>query len=225
MSAHSNAYGAGELRYLLQFTKLQDVLNKPEIENINQYFQDLKDKKILSTIRTNYLTSLANINRKGEKYICDKMPHNFLLIDLIRFIFPEAKIVYCKRKPEDNCFSLLTQRFVEGRHLYCYNQKTLAQYYLLHEKLMNVWLARFKKEIFVLDNEELVNNQKKVTIELLDFCGLKWEDSCMEFYKSRRQVRTASLEQVRQPINNKSIGAWENYKPHLANMIEVLRNE
>ena len=225
LSAHSNAYGAGELRYLLQFTKLQDVLNKPEIENINQYFQDLKDKKILSTIRTNYLTSLANINRKGEKYICDKMPHNFLLIDLIRFIFPEAKIVYCKRKPEDNCFSLLTQRFVEGRHLYCYNQKTLAQYYLLHEKLMNVWLARFKKEIFVLDNEELVNNQKKVTIELLDFCGLKWEDSCMEFYKSRRQVRTASLEQVRQPINNKSIGAWENYKPHLANMIEVLRNE
>ena len=150
------------------------------------------------------------------------MPHNFLLIDLIRFVFPEAKIIYCKRKPKDNCFSLLTQRFVEGRHLYCYNQKTLADYYQLHENLMKVWLQKFKKEIFILDNEDLVNNQKNVTNKLLDFCGLKWEDSCMEFYNYKRQVRTASLEQVRQPINNRSIGAWKNYKPYLSDMIEIL---
>ena len=55
-----------------------------------------------------YFNSLANINRQGARYICDKMPHNFLLIDLIRFVLPEAKIIYCKRKPKDNCFSLLT---------------------------------------------------------------------------------------------------------------------
>ena len=168
---------------------------------------------------------IGNIKRNGEKYICDKMPHNFLLIDLIRCILPEAKIIYCKRSPEDNCFSLLTQRFVEGRHHYCYNQNTLANYYRLHEKLMKVWLTQFDKEIFILDNEQLVNDQKNITMKILDFCNLEWEDSCMEFYKSKRQVRTASLEQVRQPINKKSIGAWENYKPHLANMIEVLRNE
>ena len=149
-------------------------------------------------------------------------PHNFLLIDLIRFILPEAKIIYCKRKPADNCFSLLTQRFVEGRHLYCYNQKTLAEYYQFHENLMNVWLEKFRKDIFILDNEDLVNNQKNITIELLKFCSLDWEDSCIEFYKNKRQVRTASLEQVRQPINKKSIGAWESYKSHLGEMIGVL---
>ena len=193
LSAHSDVYGAGELRYLLHLTKLQDVINLPDTENISKYFKSLESSKILLNIRNEYFNSLANINRQGARYICDKMPHNFLLIDLIKFIFPEAKIIYCKRKPADNCFSLLTQRFVEGRHLYCYNQKTLAKYYQFHENLMNVWLKRFNQKIFILDNEDLVNNQKNITIELLKFCGLEWEDSCMEFYKNRRQVRTASL--------------------------------
>jgi tetratricopeptide (TPR) repeat protein len=222
LSAHSEVYGAGELRYLLHLTKLQDVINMPSTENIRKYFESLESSKSLVDIRREYLNSITNINRHGEKYICDKMPHNFLLIDLIRYIFPESKIIYCKRQPADNCFSLLTQRFVEGRHLYCYNQKTLAKYYQFHENLMNVWLKRFNQEIFILDNEELVNNQKNITIELLKFCGLDWEDSCMEFYKNRRQVRTASLEQVRQPINKKSIGAWVNYKTHLTEMMEIL---
>jgi tetratricopeptide (TPR) repeat protein len=222
LSSHSEVYGAGELRYLLQLTKLQDVVNNPEINNIEKYIENIKTKDTLLNIRKEYLNSLSNINRQGERYICDKMPHNFLLIDLIRFILPEAKIIYCKRDPADNCFSLLTQRFVEGRHLYCYNQKTLAEYYQFHENLMNVWLRKFKKDIFILDNEDLVNDQENITLQLLKFCGLEWEDNCIEFYKNKRQVRTASLEQVRQPINKKSIGAWENYKPHLVEMIEVL---
>jgi tetratricopeptide (TPR) repeat protein len=222
LSAHSDVYGAGELRYLLQLTKLQDVINKPEINNIEKYVENIETKEALSNIRQEYLKLLASINKRGEKYVCDKMPHNFLLIDLIRFILPEAKIIYCKRKPADNCFSLLTQRFVEGRHLYCYNQKTLAEYYQFHENLMNVWLEKFRKDIFILDNEDLVNNQKNITIELLKFCSLDWEDSCIEFYKNKRQVRTASLEQVRQPINKKSIGAWESYKSHLGEMMGVL---
>ena len=222
LSSHSEVFGAGELRYLLQLTKLQDVINDPGNNNIEKYFEDIGTRETLLNIREKYLKLLSNINRQGERYICDKMPHNFLLIDLIRFILPEAKIIYCKRKPADNCFSLLTQRFVEGRHLYCYNQKTLAEYYQFHENLMNVWLEKFKKDIFILDNEDLVNNQKDKTVELLKFCNLGWEDSCIEFYKNKRQVRTASLEQVRQPINKKSIGAWENYKSHLEEMIGVL---
>jgi len=223
LSSHSEVYGAGELRYLLQLTKLQDVINNPESQNIENYIKNIETKETLLNVREEYLRLLSNINRQGERYICDKMPHNFLLIDLIKFILPEAKIIYCKRKPADNCFSLLTQRFVEGRHLYCYNQKTLAEYYQFHEKLMNVWLEKFRKDIFILDNEDLVNNQKNITIELLKFCGLDWEDSCIEFYKNKRQVRTASLEQVRQPINKKSIGAWESYKSHLTEMIGVLQ--
>ena len=93
LSAHSEVYGAGELRYLLQLTNLQEVINKPEIDNINQYFQNIEVQETLSNVRKKYLNSLESINRKGEKYICDKMPHNFLLIDLIKSILPEAKII------------------------------------------------------------------------------------------------------------------------------------
>ncbi len=221
LSAHSKVHGAGELRYMMELTNLQDIV-QPDIEKVNDFFASLSLKETLLNIRTQYLKKIHDLNKHNSDFLCDKMPHNFLLIDLIRHVLPEAKIIYCKRKPQDNCFSLFTQRFVEGRHHYCYDQKSLARYYLLHEKLMKIWLKKFKKEIFILDNEELVNDQKNVTLRLLNFCGLDWEDSCMEFYKNKRQVRTASLEQVRQPINKKSIGAWENYKPYLNDMIKTL---
>ena len=190
LSAHSKVQGAGELRYMMELTNLQDIV-QPDIEKVNDFFASLSLKETLLNIRTQYLKKIHDLNKHNSDFLCDKMPHNFLLIDLIRHILPEAKIIYCKRKPQDNCFSLFTQRFVEGRHHYCYDQKSLARYYLLHEKLMKIWLKKFKKEIFILDNEELVNDQKNVTLRLLNFCGLDWEDSCMEFYKNKRQVRTA----------------------------------
>ena len=223
LSAHSDVYGAGELRYLMQLTNIENSGQSDE-KYLNEYFKNIKDSEFLLQIRNDYLKIIQNINLNKHGYVCDKMPHNFLMIDLIRNILPEAKIIYCKRKPEDNCFSLLTQRFVESRHQYCYDQKTLAKYYLLHEDLMKVWLHKYKNEIFVLDNEDLVGNQKKVTQDLLNFCNLKWEKECMEYYKTKRQVRTASLEQVRQPINRSSIGAWQNYKDNLHEMLNVLNS-
>ena len=223
LSAHSDVYGAGELRYLMQLTNIENSGQTDE-KYLHEYFENIKDSEFLLQIRNDYLKIIQNINLNKHGYVCDKMPHNFLMIDLIRNILPEAKIIYCKRKPEDNCFSLLTQRFVESRHQYCYDQKTLAKYYLLHEDLMKVWLHKYKNEIFVLDNEDLVGNQKKVTQDLLNFCNLKWEKECMEYYKTKRQVRTASLEQVRQPINRSSIGAWQNYKDNLHEMLNVLNS-
>ena len=147
------------------------------------------------------------------------MPHNFVLIGLINLILPEAKIIYCKRDPIDNCFSLYSHKFTELSHQYSYNQKVLAQYYKLHVSLMNEWIKNYGRSIFVLDNEELVNNQEDISKQLIDFCDLEWEDECLNFHKSNRQVRTASIEQVRQPINKKSIGAWKNYEKYLTELV------
>ena len=108
-------------------------------------------------------------------------------------------------------------------HQYSYDQKMLAKYYLLHEKLMQFWLKKSGNEIFVLDNEELVNNQESISKKLINFCDLKWEDQCLEFHKNKRQVRTASIEQVRTPINNKSIGAWRKYETFLKDMVSGLQ--
>ena len=107
-------------------------------------------------------------------------------------------------------------------HQYSYDQKMLAKYYFLHEKLMSFWLNKFSDEIFVLDNEELVNNQESVSKKLISFCNLEWEEQCLEFHKNKRQVRTASIEQVRKPINTRSIGAWKSYENFLNDLINKI---
>ena len=122
----------------------------------------------------------------------------------------------------DNCFSLYSHKFTELSHQYSYNQKTLAQYYKLHVTLVDFWIDKFKDSIFVLDNEELVENQEKVSKQLIEFCDLEWEDECLNFHKSNRQVRTASIEQVRQPMNKKSIGAWKNYEKYFKDCHQYL---
>ena len=73
-----------------------------------------------------------------------------------------------------------------------------------------------------MDNEELVENQEKVSKQLVEFCELEWEDQCLEFYKNKRQVRTASIEQVRQPMNKKSIGAWKKYEKYFKDLVTEL---
>ena len=151
------------------------------------------------------------------------MPHNFIFIGFIKLILPEAKIIYCKRDPLDNCFSLYSHKFIELSHQYSYDQVILAQYYKLHEELMKFWLEQYRNDIFVLDNEKLVNNQEKVSRELIDFCELDWEKQCLDFHKTKRQVRTASIEQVRQPMNKNSIGAWKNYKTHLQDLVSSFK--
>ena len=152
------------------------------------------------------------------------MPHNFIFIGLIKLILPEAKIIYCKRDPIDNCFSLYSHKFVEVSHQYSYNQKMLGEYYKLHQDLMRFWLKGYGKSIYVLDNEELVNKQESISKELISFCNLEWEKQCLDFHKNKRQVRTASIEQVRKPINNKSIGAWKKYENYLSEMLLELNS-
>ena len=222
LSSHSNIDGAGELNYLTEVSGLGNIIT-PDQKGLKSLENLISNEKIALKARREYLKSLGSLNTKNVRYICDKMPHNFVLIGLIKLILPESKIIYCKRDPIDNCFSLYSHKFTELSHQYSYDQKTLAQYYKLHTSLMDVWIKNYKNSIFVLDNEELVNNQEKISKELIDFCDLEWEDQCLEFHKSKRQVRTASIEQVRQPINKRSIGAWKNYEKYFDELVTELR--
>ena len=218
LSSHSDVTGAGELNYLAEVCGIKKLINTPE-KNLDDFLENISDQQRLEEIRDLYLQSLIKHRKNGTKYICDKMPHNFILIGLIKSILPQAKIIYCKRDPIDNCFSLYSHKWIEMSHQYSYNQKILAEYYKLHEKLMKFWFNLIP-DIFVLDNEILVQDQKKVTESLLNFCDLEWQKECLEFHKNIRQVRTASIEQVRKPINNKSIGAYKKYRSYLSDIID-----
>jgi tetratricopeptide (TPR) repeat protein len=220
LSSHSKITGAGELDFLAEVSDTR--LIQPTEEQVENLEKILRSKKDLKSARTKYLEKLAQRDEKNSVYICDKMPHNFIFIGLIKLILPEAKIIYCKRDPIDNCFSLYSHKFVDVSHQYSYNQKMLAEYYKLHQLLMEFWFKDYAEDIFVLDNEELVNNQETISKKLIEFCELDWEEQCLEFHKNKRQVRTASIEQVRKPMNNKSIGAWKKYENYLSEMIAEL---
>ena len=89
---------------------------------------------------------------------------------------------------------------------------------------MKFWFKKHADDIFILDNEELVNNQETMSKKLIEYCELEWEEQCLDFHKNKRQVRTASIEQVRKPINNKSIGAWKKYEDYLSEMLSELKS-
>ena len=223
LSSHSRVDGAGELSYLADLS-LMDKYIAPHANNLKDLTDTLHNEKKLTNVRNTYFEQLAAHKTKSKtSHICDKMPHNFILIGLIKLIFPEAKVIYCKREPIDNCFSLYSHKFIEMSHQYSYNQAVLAEYYKMHEKLMNFWIEKFGDSIFVLDNESLVNDQEKISREIIKFCSLEWEKECLNFYENKRQVRTASIEQVRQPINNKSIGAWKKYEKYLDKLVSSLK--
>ncbi len=223
LSTHSKVIGAGELSLLSDLTKIEKLIQTPP-DKIKSFRENIRNKNFLQNVRDEYLNCIEELSEGKNQYVTDKLPHNFIFIGLIKLILPEAKIIYCKRSPLDNCYSLYTHKFIDMSHQYSYDQVMLGKYYLLHKDLMSFWLEKFK-DIFVLDNEKLVNNQENITKELIKYCNLDWEEDCLSFHNTKRQVRTASIEQVRQPINKKSIGAWKKYEPYLSELISTLESQ
>lgn len=212
ISSHSKVYGGGELQALIRISGINSATYSSEshIEKVKEKLANFSNIDFINMSKK-YINTLESIS-SDHQYITDKMPHNFVLIGLIKIIFPNAKIIYCKRDALDNCFSLYKHKFVDSSHGYCYNQEKLAKYYNLHLDLMKHWMHIFNDEIFTLDHEELIENQELVSKNLIEYCELEWEEECLEFYKNKRQVQTASNEQVREPINKKSIAAWRKYE-------------
>tara|TARA_B110000483_G_scaffold218201_1_gene271306 strand:+ start:5017 stop:6738 length:1722 start_codon:yes stop_codon:yes gene_type:complete len=220
--SHSKVAGGGEIPDLTRVSGIDSTYNL-DIKKIDQFKKLMvdNDTSYFEKKAEYYLNKLKKISSKHQ-FITDKMPHNFILIGFIKMILPNAKIVYCKRNPMDNCFSLYAHKFVDMNHGYCYDQEILGEYYKLHSDLMEHWLDLFGKEIFTLEHDILLDNQEKQSKELIRYCGLDWENACLEFYKSDRQVQTASNEQVREPINKNSVAAWKNYKEFLKPLIKSL---
>ena len=224
LSSHSAVAGGGELPYFIDVSEIGRTMSISK-ELVSAYKDKIFNMKNIDFLNKSkkYIDKLKKIST-DHKYITDKMPHNFVLIGLIKILYPNAKIIYCKRNAMDNCFSLFTHKFLDKSHGYCYNQKLLGRYYNLHLELMDYWLSIFKNEIYVLNHEELINDQEKFSKEIINYCGLKWESACLEFYKTKRSVQTASNEQVREPINKNSISAWKKYEETLVPLKKYLGN-
>jgi len=167
--------------------------------------------------------SRLELKSSEAKYVVDKMPHNFLLLGLIAQLFPNAHVIHIQRYPIDNCLSIYFQRF-NIAHTYSTSLKHLGEYYQLYFDLMNYWNEVLPIPMLNVRYDELVSNQEAVTRQMIEFCGLDWDDQCLSFHKSNRDVGTPSYDQVSQPMYNKSSGRWRNYSDYIGDLLEALKD-
>ena len=172
--------------------------------------------------------------RLGEKYIADtrvyrtdkplfidKMPNNFRHIGLIHLILPNAKIIDARRNALACCFSNFKQLFASGQD-FTYGLEDIGRYYRTYVELMAHWDSVLPGRILRVEHEAVVDDLESNVRRILEFCGLEFEPQCVEFYKTERSIRTASSEQVRQPIFKEGIDQWRNFEPWLGPLKEAL---
>jgi hypothetical protein len=167
-----------------------------------------------------YLTD-TRIYRTGKPRFIDKMPNNFRHIGLIHLMLPNAKIIDARREPMACCFGNLKQLFAQGQE-FTYSVEDIARYYRTYLELMRHWETTLPGRVLRVQHEDVVDDLEGTVRRLLDYCGLEFEPTCIEFHKTERSVRTASSEQVRQPIYREGLDQWRHYEPWLQPLREAL---
>jgi tetratricopeptide (TPR) repeat protein len=162
-----------------------------------------------------FLSETRVYRQTGRPFFIDKMPNNFRDIGLIHLMLPNAKIIDVRREPMACCFGNLKQLFSSGQE-FSYNINDIARYYRTYLEIMRHWNVALPGRILTMHHEDVVDDLEGSVRRVLHFCGLPFEPACLEFHKTPRNVRTASSEQVRQPISREGVDRWRNYEPWLA---------
>ena len=163
----------------------------------------------------------AERHRVGAPFFTDKMPNNFAHIGLIATILPNAKIIDARRHPLDSCVGCFKQHWALGQ-TYTYDMFELGEFYLEYDSLMSHWESVLPGKVLRVQYEDVIDDLETQVRSVLSFCNLPFEDSCLNFHKTKRSVATASSEQVRQPIYNKSVNSWKRFESHIEPLIEIL---
>ncbi len=216
LDSHPKIMGAGELHQLRSlFMKGHnlDILNK----SFNHDTVEIT-RKIESYL--NYTKELA----QDMSHVVDKMPANFQLIGLVHALMPNAKIIHIARNPFDTCLSNFTRLFGRSQ-LHSYDQVELGRFFNNYVRLMNHWKALLPEGSFhTVHYENLVDDIDIEARKIISFCGLEWDENCLEFYRSKRRVRTASVSQVRKPLYNTSKEKWKVYEEQLQPLVSTIGN-
>jgi tetratricopeptide (TPR) repeat protein len=158
--------------------------------------------------------------RSGLPYFVDKMPGNFIHIGMIHMILPNAKIIDARRHPIACCFSVWKQLFGKGD--YTYDLENVGRFYRDYVSMMDHWDNVLPGRVLRVQYEDTVADLETQVRRVLDYCGLPFEEQCLRFHETERTVRTASSEQVRQPLHSDAIEHWRHFLPHLAPLIQSL---
>ena len=149
------------------------------------------------------------------------MPNNFRHVGLIRLILPNAKIIDARREPMACCFSGFKQLFAEGQE-FSYDLNDIGRYYMDYVDLMEHWDSAIPDHVLRVQHEDVVADLEGQVRRILAFCGLPFEEECLRFYETERNIRTPSSEQVRQPIFTEGLEQWKNFAPYLEPLREIV---
>lgn len=215
IASHPLVHGAGELTFWGDAVRSMG----------GDYRVALSDEWVRKA-SADYLQELEKQSGNGCVYFTDKLPGNYLFIGLIHRVFPKAKIIHCQRSPMDTCLSIYFQRFPAGEHEYRHRLTDLVFVYRQYRRLMKYWRETLPPDTLLeIRYEDLIDRQEEMSRKLVEFCGLEWDDRCLEFYKTERQVKTASRWQVRQPIYKTSKERWRNYEAYIGPLLKLLDEE
>jgi len=221
LSSHSAVEGTMELPDVISIARM--------LGDRRSRSQESKYPEVLATL------GAAELRALGERYLeqtrvqrktpvphfIDKMPNNFAHIGLIHLMLPNAKIVDARRHPLGCCFSAYKQHFARGQH-FTYGLADLGRYYCDYVELMAHFDEVLPGRVHRVLYERMIDDTEGEVRRLLDYCGLPFEPACLRFYENERAVRTASSEQVRQPIYREGVDHWRHFEPWLGPLKEAL---
>jgi tetratricopeptide (TPR) repeat protein len=220
LASHSKVFGAGEIE-----TFSQVIVQFRSQNSVAASFPEMVSAMSLEALHhlgSNYI-ELTKSAAPAVERIVDKLPQNFKYVGLIHLALPNARIIHVRRDPLDTCFSCFSLLF-SGDQSFTYDLGELGRYYLGYATLMQHWRRVLPHSVMIdVQYEDLVADLDGQARAIVDHCGLEWEDACLAFHQTQRQVKTASSVQVREPIYRTSVGRWRQYENFLGPLIEALK--
>jgi tetratricopeptide (TPR) repeat protein len=214
LSSHSAVEGTMELPDILAMARsLGKRKRKRQESKYPEALETLSAEK-LKALGEEYLERTRIQRKSSRPFFIDKMPNNFSHLGFIHLILPNAKIIDARRHPMGCCFSGFKQHFARGSN-FTYDLAEIGRYYRDYVEMMAHFDAVLPGRVHRVFYENMVEDTEGEVRRLLDYCGLSFEPACLEFYANDRAVRTASSEQVRQPIFRDAVEHWRNYEPWL----------
>jgi tetratricopeptide (TPR) repeat protein len=212
LASHSQVEGTQELPLLPRM-----------VEEIQGYPQSLAtwDAERMRELGQRYLEESREFRHTDRGYFIDKMPNNFRHIGLIHLMLPNAKIIDVRREPMACCVGNFKQLYASGQE-FSYDLKSMAHYYTTYLELMRHWDRVLPGQVLRIYHEDVVADIEYSVRRLLSFCGLGFEQACLQFHQTQRTVSTASSEQVRRPIDRDALGQWRHFEPWLSPLKELL---
>lgn len=167
-----------------------------------------------------YLERLRGLQPEAT-FVIDKLPANFQSIGMIRLLLPQARVLHLRRDPMDVCFSIYRHHFQANEPFFS-SQQAIGAYHGYYEEMMAHWNEVLPEFVHTLHYEDLVTDPEAVLRQALSFCGLGWQEDCLEYTSGQRHISTLSQSQVRGPLDQKTGGAWRNYGESLRPLLEAV---